>query len=297
MPILRRSSMALACLAMVVAASGAAEDEPAPRRYALSIDSELEMRVEGETKPKPLLALSRLRFEWDAAGESRRLTIRELDVLVTSDGRTLSASRIGPDGAMFREGDQPVVEYDRGSSPPLLRSRLDDFATPAARYVLDASGAEIGRELLISEESPLVQQRILENARFPLAPFSAREEVWTAPASLSISGGQLARGALRYEKIGTTAEGLTRVAVSGELKAEGPVFGGELRKGVFRVGGEQFYDPEADAWASAELNLEGSFEVLEGGELQAFVVGTIRVTLTPDRGERADLSSAGRASE
>ena len=257
-------------------------ESPELRRYLLSIDSELMMRSPGRTEPKPILALTRMEFDWGGDGSVREIGMRELSVLVSTGGRNLSSSRIGADGATFRIGDQPAVEYNRDSSPPLLRSRLDDFQGPAARYSVDRDLGLSDRVLLISEESPIAIQGILETATFPFAAFAADRETWESPARLSVSSGLFADGTLRYQKQGTTDDGLVRVTVTGELTAEGSVFGGEVRKGRFQVTGEQFFDPAASAWTTADLEAQVGYELLAGGELRSVVSGTIRIHLGPE---------------
>ena len=111
------------------------------------------------------------------------------------------------------------------------------------------------------------------------APFAVDKDRWEAPAKLSMGSGQFARGTLTYEKTGMASDGNINVAVSGELKAEGKFGPADIKNSVYKVKGEQVYDPAGKIWRLGQLTIDVSLDLVAAGNPAGSTSGTMKLGL------------------
>lgn len=259
----------------ITAASGRAESLP----YELTIDSKLDIKSPGQPKGNAMISQTRMRYALTTTEGAEELSIGSLQVKVDLEGRTLMNSRMDRAGATFQEGEQAASEIPFDTAPDPLKKMLAQFDVPAARMTLDAEGGELERKVLLEKDSSLVDNGVVENARLFHVRFPADQNEWESPAKLSMGTGHYARGTLKYVKAGTEPDGKVRVKVSGELKADGKLGDGEVRNGLYRIDGEQVYDPARKCWTSGILNVALSLEMLAAGQNAGTASGTMTIAL------------------
>lgn len=258
------------------------------QEYEFTIDSKLQIKTQGQLKPQPLDAFTVMRFSVDSSVPGVRvLAVRGLDVRVSSEGNTITESKMSRASASFQQGERKAEPITYEKAPEQLKKLLGHFDTPIARIGVDAEGAETDREILI-ENSSLVQNGAVENSRLFLVRFPVDKDRWESPAKFSMGEGQFAAGVLSYEKLGEEPDGRIKVGVSGELKADAKIGGGEVRDAVYKIQGEQFYQPSAGCWVAGALSVDISMTMVEDGQPAGSATGTMLLTLKQAGAEVAE---------
>lgn len=267
-------------LAVLPGVPRAHADEPS-QPYALTIESDLKLRSEALPRPQELHASTELDYALAAKDGGEELTIEAVAVRARIGEKPLTDSRMSRRGLSVRLGEQEASEVPYEKAPPALRTMLDQFGRPAAVFPAGAGaeGDDASPRVLVPPDSSLVENGLIALARLFHVPFPKDRDRWEAPAAVSLSSGQYARGTLTYEKAGAAPDGRVTVRVSGELKAEGRLAAGEIRNGVYKVSGEQVYDPTARRWASGTLTFDVAFDLATPGEPTTSASGTMTVTL------------------
>jgi hypothetical protein len=256
--------------------------------YRLVTDSEIQVKSPAQPKGSQMTSRMVLRYDLGRTGDLEEVTIRGMEVKVSLEGRTMMNSRMDRGGARFQEGGPSAtdVPYDRAPDP--LKKMLSQFDVPAARFSLDAEGGEIGREILLQGDSSLVENGVVDNARLFHVRFPSGKTEWESPGKLSMGTGHFAQGTLKYVKEAADEQGLVRVSVSGELKADGKIAEGEVRNGVYRVSGHQVYDPSRSCWTSGQLEVNVTLDMVAAGQDAGSATGLIKIRLV----QEADDSEA-----
>ncbi len=257
-------------------------------QYELGIDSELKVKSPGQPKAQEISARTRMDYSVQREGNREEVTIGSMQVKIDTEGKTLMESKMSRSGVRFQQGEQPASDIPYDKAPPTLKKILEDFDKPAATIELDAEGGETARKLLIDENSTLVENGIIDNTRMFHVKVPSDKTQWEAPTKFSMGSGQFARGNLTYEKLPGASDAKpdspVRVKVSGDLKAEGKLGAGEIKNGLYKVSGEQTYDPSKKEWTSGELNVDVTLDILAAGQPAGSATGTMKVTLKPKTG-------------
>ncbi len=266
----------VAGLFLVLAATSSAQT----REYQLSIDSAMQVRSPGQPKPKEMTAVTLLSYAHDRKDAREDVLIRSLNVKVSTEGKTLMDREMSRAGASFQQGTQSATPMPFDQAPPALQKILKEFDTPLAKVTLDAQGAESARELLVDKESVLLENGMVDNARLMHPPFPADQDRWESPAKLAMGNGQYAKGNLTYEKKGTRDDGTVEVQVAGELKAEGKFGPADIKTGIYKVKGEQAYDPASKTWKSGQLDIDVTLDLLVGGTPGGSTTGVMKLGMS-----------------
>ena len=168
--------------------------------YDLTIDTVLDVKLPGQPKPRPTQARPGLHFQVDRKDMLEDVVVNSLEVLISSDGRTLMNSRLNRQGASFQQGSKEETQIAAEQATDSLKQLLDQFGTPVARITLDSEGSEQAREILVDKDSVLVENGVIDNTQFFLVRFPDKEAEWESKVRLSIGNGQYAQGTLRYKK-------------------------------------------------------------------------------------------------
>jgi hypothetical protein len=282
-------------LVLAIGLSGAASGEEWP--YTLTIGARLQVKSPGQPKAQPLETSTQMHYSIVPIEGGEEVSIRRLELTVSSEGKTISEVSLSRQEARFKQGDQraETLAYDR--APRELKATLDQFGKPMARFRAATLGNEPARELLVPESSSFVENGIVENTRLFHPPFPDGQRVWEAPARLSMGEGQFATGTLHYEKLGIGPDGTERVKVTGELKPQ-PRSGGDIRGGSYQVSGEQAFDLARRVWTSGQMTIDVTLELQSNGHATGIATGKMELVLKPDNpGAGADLAPAPGADD
>jgi hypothetical protein len=249
------------------------------RDYELTIDALAQVKSPGQPDAQKLDVQTMLTYALGTEADSQELAIRSLRVKVSSQGKRVMDRAMSRAEARFQQGDQPETKMSFEQAPAQLQKVLREFDTPLARLKLDARGSEAERKLLVDEDAMLIESGMIDNTRLFHPPFAPDQDRWEAPAKLALGSRQFARGSLSYQKAGTDDEGNIKVQVSGDLKAEGKFGPTDIKTGLYRVKGEQLYDPNSNSWVAGRLDVELTLELLTGGNPAGTSTGTMRLTL------------------
>jgi hypothetical protein len=280
---MRPHSLALALLALAAPALAAAQEA---RPYEVTIDSQMQVKSVGLSKPQPMAARTSLAYEVQARDGLTELVVRSMSVSIEGDGKTLMESRMSREAASFQKGEASPTRIPYDQATPSLKKTLDQFDAPLARF--SAADPET-REVLAPQDSPLVENGVIEQARFFLVPFPEDRDTWEVPTRFSLGNNQFAQGTLTYTKAGARADGKVDVDVAGTLRASGKLGLGEIKEATYKVAGRQVYDPGAKAWDSGTVNLDITLVMESGGHEAGSATGTMKVSLAPGKPADADV--------
>ncbi len=254
-------------------------------QYDLAINSSLEVKSPGQPKPQPLVATTALRYQVDRQDTTEEVAVNGLEVKISTDGRSLMNSRMNREGATFQQGPKDETKISTDQATPALKLLLEQFGKPLAKVTRDPDGGEVSRELLIDKDSSLVENGVIDNTQLFHVKFPAGQDEWESKIKISMGNGQFAQGVLKYKKNGSTPEGLLKVDVSGELKAEGKLGLGEINNGKYRVDGQQMYDPARKAWIAGRLNIDLTLTMEANNQEAGNATGLMTIVLSiPEAG-------------
>jgi hypothetical protein len=239
------------------------------------------MRRPDAAAPAPLDAQTKIVY--DVATVSNGVDRNSADVSVHSlaisakvSGKTSLDMRMSHDEYQTADAGYKRV-YKLDEAPSSVVTALEDFDKIAARLELDAEGSEISRKARIATSSLLFTTGTVDNTRLFHPRFAANKETWSAVATIAMGNGQAARGTLRYQKLGPAKSGKgVQVKVEGELSADGRSGGAIIKNSLYRVSGEQVYDPDAKEWVSGEWKVDLAFE----NEFDGIDTGSANGTMT-----------------
>lgn len=248
--------------------------------YQLSIDSSLQLKVPTQSKPREMTGVTLLSYAIASAEGSADVTIRQLQSKVSSEGSVLFDREMSRAGARFQTGSQEPSTLAYDNAPPALQKVLREFDAPIARIKIDGEGKETDRETLINADATLVRNGIVDNALFFHAPFFADKDRWESTRGLSLGNGLVARGVLEYVRGEANSEGLVEVRVSGTMAvAPGSSGPADVKNGVYKVKGAQWYDPAARAWRSGQVEIDVSLDVATNGDAAGATTGLLKLYL------------------
>jgi len=283
--ILRCALVVGAAAAVGVPTTVVGREDPASRRFEIVVDSHGELTRSGRSVTRSFDDIVKLTYDLTPRSRAVDISFHSRDYEQKVGGKATAEFHENRAGIREKQGVQErVVAYDQ--APPALRKLLDEYDRPVVTIALDAEGSETGRTLKVDKKLLLVMNSMIDQARIFHVRFPEATDRWQAPAKISMAAGQHARGTLTYQKAApAAAEGPVRVKVSGELQAAGKMGAGEIKDGIYKVSGEQVYDPAGREWASGVLDIvvELNIDVQADGKPVASgsitMSGTMKVTL------------------
>jgi hypothetical protein len=261
-----------------VAARPAAGGEGEARRFAVVIDSQLSMKSPGQTAATEIDAKTKFSYDLTSKPKSVDVAIHSLAVTAKISGATTLDVRIDRSSYQTVEAGQER-KWTFEQAPPEIKTLLESFDRKVVEIELDDSGKETRRRLSVDARSMFVQGGMIENSRLFHAPFPSDKEVWVAPAKFSMGQGQFAEGKLTYRKLSPVVAGKpVKVAVSGELAAEGKVGAATIKNGTYKISGQQVFDPADSEWVNGEWKAAISFDYEVKGQPTGSATGTMAIT-------------------
>jgi hypothetical protein len=254
------------------------ERQPVWIGYRQTVEGESILTAEGEDGIKTR-ALAEL--DYRLAHEPGAVAValdRMNGVATTDDGREVEY-RMDRSGASSKTAGKSKGFRREGATPGQLRS-LDQFGATLAVISLDAEGGETARKEGFTS-GPIVEARALDTLRFFHPRFPPSLATWDAEVSIPNGKAQLAAGTLRYTKRpGSDRRGVVMVEVVGELRVAGKIGRFPIQRGVWRVKGEQAYDPSLGDWISGNLRVETDSVVVTPDEETLLARGSVTISLS-----------------
>jgi hypothetical protein len=245
------------------------------------MEMDIKSQSPGAAKPVTLKGQVEIHYTLVRRAGSADLSISELAMTTTSDAGPSSRFRINHEGTLDERGGQKQ-EVTRGTADAVALGMLNTFGAPLATIKLDDEGGEISRVPLIST-GPLAVPGIIDNARVFHVRYSTEKPRWDAPVTLPMAKGEAARGRLQFEKLPAPptaqADSPMRVKVSGTLSSNAAINGVQLKNAVYKVSGEQTYDPIARDWSAGNWKVDMAWDMVRDDKPQGSAAGTMTLTL------------------
>jgi len=275
----------IACVSAVLClgrdCASAAGDRETSRSFEVTIESQLDMTVQG-AKQK-IQADTGIRYTLVRRGREVTVVFDEVRVKATNNGAELMNTTMSAD--KFVTVNQGKVQEVRAADAPeeLKKLLADSFGVPLCRILLDADGKETKRTIVAGPGAKsLLDNGLIAGARLFHVAFPPKDRRWEASSEVSMGNGGYARGVLTYEKTEALKPGQTPAKVSGTLTCErfsppnSPV---AVKDARYAVKGTQTYDSAAGEWTSGDLSLEISFDLEADGKPTGSAKGVMQLKL------------------
>ena len=275
-------SLCGAAALLLVAPVPVAGQAGAPRLFQMSIESNLEMDIQGQKQTT--VADTQMKYTWAQTGRERVLTFVWLRVKADVGGVTTMDATMSRDALVtVQQGQTEEVKFD--AAPAELQLMLKDtFDVPMCTLEVDENGRELKRTITAPPGAQaMVDNGVLVNAILFHAPFMRDEQKWEADAEVSMGNGGFAKGPLTYEKI-PGGEGGQKVKVTGVLTNDAFTAAGvTIKDAKYNVDGEQTYNPDVREYVAGTLNMDVSFTLELPGNIVSNAKGTMVVKLKEPR--------------
>jgi hypothetical protein len=228
--------------------------------YRVAIDAD--MKVTSAKGSVRIRAQSDFDYRLVPKGKAVETAVDRFSLTKAVNGRETDFTEMNRGGIVSRE-DGKIETLTRDKLDSRAVALLDQFESPLAVLTLDAEGAEVSRELKI-KSGLFIENNVFDNTRIFHPRFARAEKAWDAPAVFPLGERQLARGTLHYAKQSEPRKGgLVGVDVSGDLEVTGKMGRAEMKKGTYKVKGEQTFDPSLGQWVAGRLEVEIDFEAVQ----------------------------------
>jgi hypothetical protein len=262
---MRRCVLALAASFAVLAASRGDDSKPTTTgkpglAFRIAIDAD--MKVSAGKGSSRITAKKEFDYRLVSREGYVETVIDRFSLTKILNGQEADFTEMSRTGIVTREGGKSEI-LTRAQLDPRGVAQLDQFESPLAVLMLNSEGAEVSREMKV-KGGFFVDNNLLDNTRIFHPRFAKAEKAWDAPVVFPLGDRQLARGTLHYAKQAEPRKGgLVGVDVSGDLTVAGKMGQAEMKKGTYKVKGEQTYDPALGQWVAGRLAVEMDFEAVQ----------------------------------
>jgi len=250
-------------LAGLLALSGArlvTADET--NHFQINIDSIIDMEITG--KKQNVTALTELAYQWRKEAKSRTLFVDSTLVKAEMNGQPLMNTLMNAEKFVETKGDKKTEILTNDANDELKKILLDSYTAPICVLTVDASGLETQRSIVAKEGAKSqIENGIVANCTMFHPPYFADKQQWERQTEFSAGNGAYVKGNLLYKKGEKTAAG-QKVTFSGTLENPGYLRPGtplKMENNVYKITGEQTYDPASKEYVSGKLVIDISFDL------------------------------------
>lgn len=273
------SILLLTGLLVLCSARFATADET--NHFHIKIDSTIDMEITG--KKQFMSALTEFAYQWRRDGNARTLFIDSTYVKADMNGQPLAQTLMNAEKFVDTKGDKKTEILVNEANDELKKILIDSFTAPICVLTVDESGLETKRSMVAKEGAKSqVENGIIANCTMFHPPYFANKQEWERETEFSAGNGAYVKGNLLYKKGEKTAAG-QKVTFSGTLKNPGYIRPGtplKMENNVYKITGEQTYDPASKEHVSGKLVVDISFDMSVSDKPLGNAKGKMNLTFT-----------------
>ncbi|MGV3608690.1 MAG: hypothetical protein ACO1RA_19965 [Planctomycetaceae bacterium] len=232
------------------------------QHFQINIDSTIDMEITG--KKQNVTALTELAYQWRKDAKGRTLFLDSTFVKAEMNGQPLMNTLTNAEKFMETKGDKKTEILINDANDELKKILVDSYTAPICVLAVDASGAETERTIVAKEGAKSqIDNGIVANCTMFHPPYFADKQEWDRQTEFSAGNGAYVTGNLLYKKGKKTAAG-QKVTFSGTLTNPGYLRPGtplKMENNVYKITGEQTYDPASKEYVSGKLVIDVSFDL------------------------------------
>lgn len=232
------------------------------QHFRINIDSTIDMEITG--KKQNVTALTELAYQWRKDAKGRTLFLDSTFVKAEMNGQPLMNTLTNAEKFLETKGDKKTEILINDANDELKKILVDSYTAPICILTVDTSGAETERTIVAKEGAKSqIDNGIIANCTMFHPPYFADKQEWERQTEFSAGNGAYVKGNLLYKKGEKTAAG-QKVTFSGTLTNPGYLRPGtplKMENNVYKITGEQTYDPASQEYVSGKLVIDVSFDL------------------------------------
>lgn len=232
------------------------------QHFRINIDSTIDMEITG--KKQNVTALTELAYQWRKDAKGRTLFLDSTFVKAEMNGQPLMNTLTNAEKFLETKGDKKTEILINDANDELKKILVDSYTAPICVLTVDASGAETERSIVAKEGAKSqIDNGIIANCTMFHPPYFADKQEWERQTEFSAGNGAYVKGNLLYKKGEKTATG-QKVTFSGTLTNPGYLRPGtplKMENNIYKISGEQTYDPASKEYVSGKLVIDVSFDL------------------------------------
>lgn len=249
------------------------------QHFQINIDSTIDMEITG--KKQNVTALTELAYQWRKDAKGRTLFLDSTFVKAEMNGQPLMNNLTNAEKFMETKGDKKTEILINDANDELKKILVDSYTAPICVLTVDASGAETERSIVAKEGAKSqIDNGIIANCTMFHPPYFADKREWERQTEFSAGNGAYVKGNLLYKKGEKTAAG-QKVTFAGTLTNPGYLRPGtplKMENNVYKITGEQTYDPASQEYVSGKLVIDVSFDLSVSDKAIGNAKGKMKLT-------------------
>lgn len=274
----RITALLTLCIVSPLLAQG--PDGSTAQPYAINLDSELTMTVQGVEQK--IDADTTVKYTHWTKGSEKTIGFDQIGVIVNMDDKPTMNTLMSKDKLVtVQNGNRSEVLAE--NAPDQLKSMLQDsFGIPICKLSLDENGNVVKKEMLKENgASPVASEDMVANAMLFHPSYSADDASWDSETRMGMGNGGFVTGDLTYTRGTPNGESIP-FTVKGDLSKESiqmPNVPFILKDVVYKVTGTQTYDSKTKQWQDGKFNIDISYQMNIQGKDLGGAKGTIVATM------------------
>lgn len=250
------------------------------QHFQIDIDSKLDLDEATGNKDK-ITGLTEIAYHWRKDAKSRTLFLDSAFVKVEMNGQPFLNTLMNAKKIVTTKGGKKTEVLTNDADDELKKILVDSYTAPICVLTVDASGAETERTIVAKEGAKSqIEDGIIAQCMIFHPPYYADKQEWERQTEFSSGNGAYVKGNLLYKK-GEKIAGGQKVTFSGTLKNPGytrPGTATKIESSVYKISGEQTYDPASKEYVLGKLVIDISFDLSESDKPIGNAKGKMNLT-------------------